>query len=162
MRATNGFPEILPLPVTSSSWWLFGCLAVSSDLSLFIDRCLSFTPTLSLLFFLLSISDGAIFRLLPLVLSYSGGFLASGFVCTHTLDPQEPLDCEFPQWKRKMRGKFPYWGNKWTWSRNWFSCPTGKGFSLRLPNHPIVCRVCRNSWQSQLDISCTGVRDASI
>lgn len=30
MRATNGFPEIrfplLPLPVTSSSWCLFGCL----------------------------------------------------------------------------------------------------------------------------------------
>lgn len=34
----NGFPEILPLPVASSSRCLFGCLAVSNDLSLFIDR----------------------------------------------------------------------------------------------------------------------------
>lgn len=61
--------------------------------------------------------------------------------------PQEPLDCKFPRWKWRMRGKFPCRGNKWTWSRNWFSCPSGKDFSLRLPSHPIVCRVCRDSRQ---------------
>jgi len=127
---------------------------ISRYLSIDISLLLSFSLSLSIylsLFLSLPFSP-PLFYLLLLVLSYSDSFLASRFVCTHTLDPQQPLDCEFPRWKRKMSG--PCWGNKWTWSCNWFSCPAGKGFSLHLPNHPIVCRVCRDSWQSELDISC--------
>lgn len=51
MRATNGFPEILPPSVTSSSWYLFGCLAISSDLPLFINWHLFSTHSVSLLFY---------------------------------------------------------------------------------------------------------------
>lgn len=72
----------------------------------------------------------------------------------HTLyHPQKPLDCEFPRWRKGTRGKFPHRGNKWTWSRNWFSCLAGIGFSLPLSNHFIVCRVYRDCKQSELDIS---------
>lgn len=70
----NGFPEILPLPVTSSSWCLFGCLAVSNDLSLFIDRRHSLSLSLSLFHSRFPMPPSL--RLPPLVLSYSG-FLAS-------------------------------------------------------------------------------------
>lgn len=49
MRATNDFPEILPLSVTFRLC-LFGCLAVSSNPSLFIGRCLLFIFPFSLFF----------------------------------------------------------------------------------------------------------------
>lgn len=72
----------------------------------------------------------------------------------HTLyHSQKPLDCEFPRRGEGTRGKFPHRENKWTWSRNWFSCLAGIGFSLPLPNHFIVCRVYRDRKQSELDIS---------
>lgn len=141
MRATNGFPEILPFPVT------FKPIALIR-LSRAISRYLSADVSLSVVFIPSTSTPSPSFCLLLLVPSYSGGFSASRLVCTHT------LDCEFPRRGVGTCGKFPRRGNKWTWSRNWFSCLAAIGFSPALPDHPVVCRVCRDHRQSELDISC--------
>lgn len=109
MRATNGFPGILPLPARAAYLDVSPSRAISHYLSVVASlpfiRSHSFPPpSLSVFVFLsfsLSISVVAVISF-SFVLSYSGGFSASRFVYTHTLDPQKPLDCEFLGWKRRM------------------------------------------------------------
>lgn len=137
MRATNGFlgRGILPFPVTFSSWCLFGCLAVSSDLPLFIDWHLFSTHLLPIsfcsFFFHSRSSSSPSFHLLPFVLFYSGSFSVSRGTSARTLSIRRNLlIASFPDGGEECT--FPSWGNKWTWSRNWFSCPDDKDFSARL------------------------------
>lgn len=80
------FPGIFPLPVTSSSRRLFGCLVVSRYLS--VDVCVS-----------LSLAPPS-FHLLPPRL-VPAAFQHPASSATHTFEPQEPLDCEFP--RRRVR-----------------------------------------------------------
>lgn len=110
MRATNGFPGILPLPARAAYLDVSPSRAISHYLSVVASlpfiRSHSFFLSLSLsvfvfLSFSLSISVVAVISF-SFVLSYSGSFSASRFVYTHTLDPQKPLDCEFLGWKRRM------------------------------------------------------------
>lgn len=145
MRATNGFRRYFRLPLlptrgayldVSPSRMIFRYLLVDVSLlySFFFSFFHSRSPSPPSLCFL------------PFVLSYSGGFSASRFVCTLP-NRRNLLIASFLDGRRGCAASFLTEESKWTWSRNWFSCSAaGKGFSLRLPNHPIVCRASRDSW----------------
>lgn len=140
MRATNGFLRGRGRGRGYFRYFQFVVLIWMSrrlERSPAIYRLASLFHSFTLYLFLLFFFSLSIF-VVAVISSFSFRFVLSRqlfsietFVCTHTLDPRRNLlIASFPDGREECT--FPSRGNKWTWSRNWFSCPDDKDFSPRL------------------------------